>query len=71
MNCIVYIILHIVHGEYFVMHICICIKLKRNYVGFDPQWTRYVGGRLKSGSSPNCFDKNVHGIEEGLNVLMI
>ena len=40
-------------------------------MGFDPQWTRYVGGRLKSGSSPNIFDKNMHGIEEGLNVLMI
>ena len=40
-------------------------------MGFDPQWTRYVGGRLKSGSSPNAFDKNVNGIEEGLNVLMI
>ena len=40
-------------------------------MGFDPQWTRYVGGRLKSGSNPNCFDKNVHGIEEGLNILMI
>ena len=41
---------------------------------FDPQWTRYVGGRLKSGSSPaqaQSFDKNVHGIEECLNVLMI
>ena len=40
-------------------------------MGFDPQWTRYVGGQLKSDSSPNVFDKNVHGIEEGLNVLMI
>ena len=40
-------------------------------MGFDPQWTRYVGGRLKSDSSPNCFDKNVHGIEEGLIVFMI
>ena len=49
---IVYIILHTVYVEYFVMDICICRKLKRNYVGFDPQWTRYVGGRLKSGSSP-------------------
>ena len=49
---IVYIILHIVYVEYFVMYICICIKLKRNYVGFDHQWTRYVGGWLKSGSSP-------------------
>ena len=57
---IVYIILHIVYVEFFVMYICICIKLKRNYVGFDPQWMRYVGGRLKSGSSPKCFDKNVH-----------
>ena len=27
--------------------------------------------RLKSGSSPNFFDTNVHGIEEVLNVLMI
>ena len=53
------------------MDICICIKLKRNYVGFDPRWTRYVGGRLKSGSSLNFFDTNVHGIEEVLNVLMI
>ena len=55
------------------MYICIYVySLKRNYVGFDPQWTRYVGGRLKPGSSPNFFDKkNVHGIEEGLNVLMI
>ena len=56
-----------VHGEYFVMHICICIKLKRSYVGFDPQCMRYVGGRLKSGSSPNCFDKkcawNLRGFE--------
>ena len=50
---IVYIIFHTVYVEYFVMmDICICIKLKRNYVGFDPQWTRYVGGRFKSGSSP-------------------
>ena len=41
-------------------------------MGFDPQWMRYVGGRLKSGSSLNVFDKkNVHGIEECLNVLMI
>ena len=39
-------------------------------MGFDLQWTRYVGGRLKSGSSP-IFDKNVHGIEEGLNIWMI
>ena len=45
--------------------------LKRNYVGFYSQWMRYVGDRLKPGSSPNFFDKNVHGIEEGLNVLMI
>ena len=51
---------------------CIYVySLKRNYVGFDPQWMKYVGGRLNSGSSPNFFDKNVHGIEEGLNVLMI
>ena len=27
--------------------------------------------QLKSGSSPNFFDTNVHGIEEVLNVLMI
>ena len=40
-------------------------------MGFDPQWTRYVSGRLKSGSSLNLLIKNVHGIEEGLNVLMI
>ena len=40
-------------------------------MGFDPQWTRYVGGRLKPDLSPNFFDKNVHVIEEGLNVLMI
>ena len=33
---IVYIILCIVYVEYSVMNICICIKLKRNYVGFDP-----------------------------------
>ena len=46
-------------------------NFKNNYMGFDPQWTRYIGGRLKPGSSPNFFDKNVHGIEEGLNVLMI
>ena len=46
-------ILHIVYVEYFVMYICIYVYiLKMNYVGFDPQWTRYVGGRLKSGSSP-------------------
>ena len=65
-------ILHIVYVEYFVMYICIYVySLKRNYMGFDPQWMRYVGDRLKSGSSPNFFDKNVHGIEEGLNVLMI
>ena len=59
--------------EYFVMYICIRVySLKRNYVGFDPQWTRYVGGRLKPGSSPIFWKKNiyVHGIEEGLNVLM-
>ena len=31
--------------------------LKRNYVGFDPQWTRYAGDRLKSGSSPILFIK--------------
>ena len=44
------------------MYICIYgYILKRNY----------LGGRLKSGSSPNFFDKNVHGIEEVLNVLMI
>ena len=54
------------------MYICIYVySLKRKYVGFDPQWTRYVGGWLKPGSSPNFFDKNVHEIEEGLNVLMI
>ena len=53
------------------MYICIYVYiLKRNYAGFDPQWTRYVGGRLKSGSSP-IFYKTVHGIEEVLNVLMI
>ena len=40
-------------------------------MGFDPQWTRYVGGRLKPGSSPKFFYKNVHGIGKGLNVLMI
>ena len=40
-------------------------------MGFDPQWTRYVGDRLKPGSSPKFLIKNVHGIEEGLNVLMI
>ena len=39
-------------------------------MGFDPQWTRYVGGWLKFGSSP-IFYKTVHGIEEVLNVLMI
>ena len=41
-------------------------------MGFDPQWTRYVGGRLKPGSSPIILKKNmyVHGIEESLNVLM-
>ena len=53
------------------MYICIYVySMKRNYVGFDPQWTRYVGGRLKPGSSP-IFDKIMYGIEEGLNVLMI
>ena len=31
----------------------------------------YLGGRLKSGSSPKCFDKNVHGFEEVSTVLMI
>ena len=36
-------------------------------MGFDPQWTRYVGGRLK----PNPFYQTVHGIDEVLNVLMI
>ena len=51
-------ILHIVYVEYFVMYICIYVYiLKRIYVGFDPQWTRYVGGRLKSGSSPIFFIK--------------
>ena len=43
-------------------------------MSFDPQWTRYVGGRLKPGSSPaqaQSFDKIMDGIEEGLNVLMI
>ena len=40
-------------------------------MGFDPQWTRYVGGRLKSGSSPIFFYKTVHGIDEVLNVFMI
>ena len=57
-----------------MLNILSCIyvySLKRKYVGFDPQWMRYVGGWLKSSSSPNCFDKNVHGIEKGLNVLMI
>ena len=39
-------------------------------MGFDPQWTRYVGSRLKSGSSQS-FDKIMHRIEEGLNVLKI
>ena len=39
-------------------------------MGFDPQWTRYVGGRLKSAQAQS-FDKIMHGIEEGLNVLMI
>ena len=39
-------------------------------MGFDPQWTRYVGCRLKSGLSP-IFYKTVHGIDEVLNVLMI
>ena len=54
------------------MYICIYVYiLKMNYVGFDPQWMRYVGGRVKFGSSLNFYDKNVHGIEEGLNVLMI
>ena len=38
-------------------------------MGFDPQWTRYVGDRLKSGSSP-IFKKKMHGIEEVWNVLM-
>ena len=52
-----------VNIEYFFMYTCIYVDiLKRNYVGFDPQWMRYVGDRLKFGSSPNCFDKNVHGI---------
>ena len=51
-------ILHIVYIEYFVMYIGIYVYiLKRNYVGFDPQWTRYVGGRLNSGSSPNLLIK--------------
>ena len=51
-------ILHIVYVEYFVMYICIYVYiLKRNYVGFDPQWTRYVGGRLKSSSSLILFIK--------------
>ena len=49
----------------------ICIYLEKELCGFDPQWTRYVGGRLKSGSSPILLIKNVHGIAEGLNVLMI
>ena len=54
------------------MYICIYVYiLKRNYVGFDPQWTRYVGGRLKSGSSPIFFYKTMHGIDEVLNVFMI
>ena len=39
-------------------------------MGFDPQWTRYVGGRLKSGSSPILKKKKMHGIEEVWNVLM-
>ena len=65
-------ILHTVCVEYFVMYICIYVYiLKRNYAGFDPQWTRYVGGRLKSSSSPILLIKNVHGIEEGLNVVII
>ena len=37
------------------VYMYICIYLKRNYVGFDSQWTRYVGGRLKSGSSQFFF----------------
>ena len=37
------------------MDICICIKLKRNYVGFDPQWTRYIG---LSPAQAQSFDKN-------------
>ena len=52
-DCIVYIFCIFVYVEYFFMYICIYVYiLKRNYAGFDPQWTRYVGGRLKSGSSP-------------------
>ena len=63
-------ILHILYVEYFVMYKCIYVYiLKRNYVGFDPQWMRYVGGL--SLAQAQSFDKNVHGIEEGLNVLMI
>ena len=51
-------ILHIVYVEYFVMYICIYVYiLKRNYAGFDPQLTRYVGGRLKFDSSPILFIK--------------
>ena len=38
-------------------------------MGFDPQWTRYVGGL--SPAQAQSFDKIMHGIEEGLNVLMI
>ena len=51
-------ILHIVYVEYSVMYICIYVYiLKMNYVGFGPQWMRYVGGRLKSCSSPILFIK--------------
>ena len=39
-------------------------------MGFDPQWTRYVGDGL-SPDQAQSFDKIMHGIEEGLNVLMI
>ena len=45
--------------------------MKRNYVGFDPQWTRYVGGQLKSCSSQIFLKKiKMHGIEDVWNVLM-
>ena len=48
-------ILYIVYVEYFVMYIC--IYFEKELAGFDPQWMRYVGGRLKSGSSPILFIK--------------
>ena len=39
-------------------------------MGFDSQWTRYVGDRL-SPAQAQSFYKNVHGIEEVLNVFTI